>query len=280
MRRRGNNAALPHRRLADMPTCRLADLPTRRRADLPTCRHADMPTCRPLNADAVRRRSSNRRPGRNSALIRPPRQCQTRTLTTSWTAWSIRSAGTWSPSNGWSGPGSRCPSRTSHNETRRSAYGDPSASSQGVQLVGTSARRRIGPGTPGSSRAHPSLTRHVPSAQWPRGRLFSGCGSLRPHPAGRRRGVVLWPGRNPCPNSGRLDTLHQRAEAKDRLDVYALLKSGISLADGLRLARQVCGPDFNTLPPLQALCYFQKPSLRDLPELIQTRLVQAVQSVH
>jgi hypothetical protein len=68
-------------------------------------------------------------------------------------------------------------------------------------------------------------------------------------------------------------------EARDYLGVYALLKSGIPLAKGLRFAKQVYGPDFNTLLPLQALCYFQEPSLRDLPEPIKTRLVKAVQSV-
>ena len=45
--------------------------------------------------------------------------------------------------------------------------------------------------------------------------------------------------------------------------------------EDLRFAKQVYGPDFNPLLPLQAPCYFQEPSLRDLPEPIQTRLVQA-----
>ena len=77
----------------------------------------------------------------------------------------------------------------------------------------------------------------------------------------------------------KLNTIYQRAEVRDYLDVYALLESGIPLAEGLRFAKQVYGPDFNTLLPLQALCYFQEPSLRDLPEPIKTRLVKAVQSV-
>jgi hypothetical protein len=77
----------------------------------------------------------------------------------------------------------------------------------------------------------------------------------------------------------KLNTLYQRAEAKDYLDVNALLESGLSLTDGLRFTKQVYGPDFNTLLPLQALCYFEEPSLRDLPEPIKTRLLQAVQSV-
>lgn len=63
------------------------------------------------------------------------------------------------------------------------------------------------------------------------------------------------------------------------LDIHALLESGISLSEGLRFAKQVYGPDFNTLLPLQALCYFQEPSLRDLPEPIKTSLGKAVQAI-
>ena len=77
----------------------------------------------------------------------------------------------------------------------------------------------------------------------------------------------------------KLNTLYQRAEAKDYLDVYALLKSGISLTDGLGFAKQVYGPEFNTMLPLQALCYFEEPSLRDLPEDVKAALVKAVQGV-
>lgn len=77
----------------------------------------------------------------------------------------------------------------------------------------------------------------------------------------------------------KLNALYQRAEARDYLDIHALLQSGLSLADGLRFTKQVYGPDFNTLLPLQALCYFQEPSLRDLPEPVKASLVKAVQSV-
>lgn len=77
----------------------------------------------------------------------------------------------------------------------------------------------------------------------------------------------------------KLNTLYQRAEAKDYLDVHALLKSGLSLTDGLGFTKQVYGADFNTLLPLQALCYFQEPSLRELPEGVKNALVEAVQSV-
>lgn len=72
--------------------------------------------------------------------------------------------------------------------------------------------------------------------------------------------------------------LYQRAEAKDYLDIYALLKSGLSLTDGLRFSKEIYGADFNTLLPLQALCYFQEPSLRELPEEVKETLVESVRS--
>jgi len=77
----------------------------------------------------------------------------------------------------------------------------------------------------------------------------------------------------------KLNTVYQRAEAKDYLDVYALLKAGLSLTDGLRFAKQVYGPDFNAMLPLQALCYFEEPPLRALSADVRTALTAAVQSV-
>ncbi|MBM3882870.1 MAG: hypothetical protein FJ387_24630 [Verrucomicrobia bacterium] len=74
-------------------------------------------------------------------------------------------------------------------------------------------------------------------------------------------------------------SVYQRAEAKDYLDVHALLKAGLSLADGLRFAKQVYGPDFTTMLPLQALCYFAEPPLRALSAEVRTALTAAVQSV-
>jgi len=77
----------------------------------------------------------------------------------------------------------------------------------------------------------------------------------------------------------KLNTIYQRAEAKDYLDVHALLKAGCSLADGLGFAKRVYGEHFNTLLPLQALCYFEEPSLHNLPPEIKSDLLNAVQSV-
>jgi len=77
----------------------------------------------------------------------------------------------------------------------------------------------------------------------------------------------------------KLNTLYQRAELRDYVDVHALLKSGLNLADGLQFAKLVYGPEFNTLLPLRALCYFDESSLRDLPAHIRADLTEAVRSV-
>ena len=77
----------------------------------------------------------------------------------------------------------------------------------------------------------------------------------------------------------KLNTIYQRAEARDYLDVHALLASGLTLEDGLAWAKTVYGSDFNTMLPLQALCYFQEPSLRDLPQSVKDDLVRAVQAL-
>ena len=77
----------------------------------------------------------------------------------------------------------------------------------------------------------------------------------------------------------KLNTIYQRAEAKDYMDVHALLKAGLSLAAGLEFAKRVYGEHFNTLLPLQALCYFEEASLHHLPPEVKSDLISAVQSV-
>jgi hypothetical protein len=77
----------------------------------------------------------------------------------------------------------------------------------------------------------------------------------------------------------KLNTIYQRAEARDYLDVHALLGSGLTLEDGLAWAKTVYGSDFNTMLPLQALCYFEEPALHALPQSVKDDLVRAVQSL-
>jgi len=77
----------------------------------------------------------------------------------------------------------------------------------------------------------------------------------------------------------KLNAIYQRAEAKDYLDIHALLQSGLRLAEGLQFARQVYGDHFNSMLPLEALCYFKEPGLALLPERIRTDLIKAVKSL-
>jgi hypothetical protein len=77
----------------------------------------------------------------------------------------------------------------------------------------------------------------------------------------------------------KLNTVYQRAEAKDYLDIHALLQSGLSLSQGLDFARQVYGSEFNAMLPVQALCYFEEPRLQALPVEVKADLVAAVRTV-
>ena len=71
----------------------------------------------------------------------------------------------------------------------------------------------------------------------------------------------------------------QRSEAKDYLDIAALIEHGIDLAHGLACARAFYGGHFNVALPLKALCYFEDGDLSSLPPTIRIRLTQAVQAV-
>ncbi len=70
-----------------------------------------------------------------------------------------------------------------------------------------------------------------------------------------------------------------RAEAKDYLDIAALLAAGISLADALGAAKAVFGPRFNEALALKALTFFEEGDLPSLPKSVQRRLIEAVTGV-
>jgi len=74
-------------------------------------------------------------------------------------------------------------------------------------------------------------------------------------------------------------TIPQRNEAKDYLDVHALITLGkIDLARGLASARAIYGRQYNAVMTLQALSYFD--DLADpLPETTKEELTEAVRSV-
>jgi len=64
----------------------------------------------------------------------------------------------------------------------------------------------------------------------------------------------------------------ERAEAKDYLDVHALLKSGLNLSDALGAAEAVYGGQFNPMITLKALTYFRDGDLPSLPEDVKQAL--------
>jgi hypothetical protein len=74
--------------------------------------------------------------------------------------------------------------------------------------------------------------------------------------------------------------LQQRAEAKDYVDIAALIeRAGTTLAEALAAAASIYGPSFNPQLTLKALCYFDDGNLPTLPAKTRRQLIAAVQSV-
>jgi hypothetical protein len=71
-----------------------------------------------------------------------------------------------------------------------------------------------------------------------------------------------------------------RAEAKDYLDLDALLRlGGVDLPTALAAAHALYGPTFNPEVTLKALSYFDDGNLRELPNDLKLRLVEAAREV-
>jgi hypothetical protein len=77
----------------------------------------------------------------------------------------------------------------------------------------------------------------------------------------------------------KLNTVYQRAEAKDYVDIDALIRAGCSLTLGLACARAIYGSVFNAMLPLKALTFFDDGDLPGLPAEVKRRLIQAVETV-
>jgi hypothetical protein len=73
----------------------------------------------------------------------------------------------------------------------------------------------------------------------------------------------------------KLKALLQRVEAKDYLDIAALLEHGIPLEDILGSARALFGPAFNPLIAQKALCYFKVGTWSSLTDRVRDRLLAA-----
>lgn len=77
----------------------------------------------------------------------------------------------------------------------------------------------------------------------------------------------------------KVKVLLQRIEAKDYLDVAALLGSGVPLATGLAAARSMFGPAFQPSESLKALVYFEGGDLSSLAETTRHLLIHAATAV-
>lgn len=73
--------------------------------------------------------------------------------------------------------------------------------------------------------------------------------------------------------------VQNRAEAKDYIDIDALLRSGLTLPQSLAAARTIYGSEFSPTPTLKALTYFHGGDLPTLDAEIRSRLVNAALAV-
>jgi hypothetical protein len=70
-----------------------------------------------------------------------------------------------------------------------------------------------------------------------------------------------------------------RGEAKDYLDIDALVRSGIDLPQALGAAKAIYGPSFNPQITLKALSYYEDGNLARLPDDVKDRLAAAARDV-
>jgi hypothetical protein len=73
--------------------------------------------------------------------------------------------------------------------------------------------------------------------------------------------------------------IQSRAEAKDYLDVDALLKAGISLPEMLGAARAIYGEQFSPMISLKALAWFKDGNLSSLPDAVKASLSREASQV-
>ena len=77
----------------------------------------------------------------------------------------------------------------------------------------------------------------------------------------------------------KLNTIQHRAECKDYLDINAIMKSGVSLAEGLGCAVAVYGKTFDPASSLRALCSYRDGNLNELSKEIKNYLSSQAASV-
>ena len=74
--------------------------------------------------------------------------------------------------------------------------------------------------------------------------------------------------------------VQQRAEAKDYIDLHAMLQAGIALPSALAAARVIYGERFNPQLTLKSLSFFGDGDLPSLPTSVRERIIGAVRSVN
>lgn len=77
----------------------------------------------------------------------------------------------------------------------------------------------------------------------------------------------------------KLNVLWQRAEAKDYVDVAAIIRAGVSLEHGLGCARALFGETFNPAIVLKALTFFEDGDLKTLSSDVRALLIEAAKNV-
>jgi len=77
----------------------------------------------------------------------------------------------------------------------------------------------------------------------------------------------------------KMKVVQERAESRDYLDVFALLRHGIRLEQALGAAQTLYGVPFNPAITLKALAYFQDGDLPSLPAFVRSVLVEAATQV-
>lgn len=73
--------------------------------------------------------------------------------------------------------------------------------------------------------------------------------------------------------------IQKRAQAKDYIDIDALMSAGIGLPLALAAGRAVYGRTFEPLISLKALTFFEEADLSRVPDDVRSRLIEAVRGV-
>lgn len=73
--------------------------------------------------------------------------------------------------------------------------------------------------------------------------------------------------------------VQNRLEAKDYIDIDALIAAGVDLSHALAAAKRAFGDAYAPTATLKALTYFAEGNLRALPDALKRRLVDAVTAV-